>query len=184
MRVVEISKPGGPDVLQIGERPKPTPGPDEVLIAVKAAGISRADSMQRQGKYPPPPGASDILGLEVAGVLEPTGERVCALLTGGGYAEYAAAPRALTLPIPDTLGFRRSSHVTGKHVHRVRQCFSSRRAAQRREHSGTRRKQRHRHDSHHACTGFRSELHCRHCRQRAKMRCVPRTRCGPCDKLQ
>lgn len=77
----------------------------EVLIAVKAAGVTRADSMQRQGKYPPPPGASDIPGLEVAGVLEATGERVCALLNGGGYAEYAVAPREQVLPIPENWNF-------------------------------------------------------------------------------
>lgn len=105
MRVVEISAPGGPEVLRIAERPKPNPAPGEVLIAVKAAGVTRADSMQRQGKYPPPPGASDIPGLEVAGVLEATGERVCALLNGGGYAEYAVAPREQVLPIPENWNF-------------------------------------------------------------------------------
>ncbi len=105
MRVVEISRPGGPEVLHVTERPKPQPGPGEVLIAVRAAGVTRADTMQRQGKYPPPPGASDIPGLEVAGVIEPTGEAVCALLTGGGYAEYVAAPREVVLPIPDNWNF-------------------------------------------------------------------------------
>lgn len=105
MRVVEISAPGGPEVLRIAGRPKPQPGPGEVLIAVKAAGVTRADTMQRQGKYPPPPGASDIPGLEVAGVIEPTGEAVCALLNGGGYAEYVAAPKELVLPIPENWNF-------------------------------------------------------------------------------
>jgi putative PIG3 family NAD(P)H quinone oxidoreductase len=75
------------------------------VIAVKAAGISRADAMQRQGLYPPPHGASDIPGLEVAGIEEATGARVCALLTGGGYAEYVAAPREQVLPIPENWSF-------------------------------------------------------------------------------
>lgn len=100
MRVVEISRPGGPEVLRVAERPKPEPKAGEVLIAVKAAGVSHADVMQRRGKYPPPPGASDIMGLEVAGVVESSGERVCALVTGGGYAEFVTAPREQVLPIP------------------------------------------------------------------------------------
>ncbi len=105
MRVVEISQPGGPEVLRIAERPKPVPTPGEILIAVKTAGISRADAIQRRGLYPPPPGASDIPGLEVAGVVEGSGERVCALVPGGGYAEYVAAQRELVLPIPSGWSF-------------------------------------------------------------------------------
>lgn len=105
MRVVEISAPGGPDVLSVVERPKPQPKPGEVLIAVKAAGVCRADAMQREGKYPPPPGASDIPGLEVAGIAEESGEPVCALLTGGGYAQYVAVPREQVLPIPQGWSF-------------------------------------------------------------------------------
>jgi NADPH:quinone reductase len=87
------------------ERPRPVPGPGEIVICVKACGVSRADTVQRQGNYPPPPGASDIPGLEVAGVIDGTNERVCALLAGGGYAEYAAAPRELILPIPQHWDF-------------------------------------------------------------------------------
>lgn len=105
MRVVEIPAPGEPEVLRVAERPKPKVQTGEVLIAVKAAGVSRADTLQRQGKYPPPPGASDIPGLEVAGVDEETGDRVCALLTGGGYAEYVAVPREQVLPIPENWSF-------------------------------------------------------------------------------
>jgi putative PIG3 family NAD(P)H quinone oxidoreductase len=105
MRAVEIANPGGPEVLRIVERPKPVAKNDEVLIAVKAAGIARADTHQRRGAYPPPPGSPDIPGLEVAGVIEETGERVCALLGGGGYAEYAVAPRANVLPIPENWNF-------------------------------------------------------------------------------
>jgi putative PIG3 family NAD(P)H quinone oxidoreductase len=105
MRVVEISAPGGPEVLRVVERPKPEPKSGEVLIAVKAAGVARADALQRQGQYPPPAGASDIPGLEVAGEVDATGERVCALLTGGGYAEYVAVPREQVLPIPENWSF-------------------------------------------------------------------------------
>ena len=105
MRAIEIVHPGGPEVLQLAERPLPQTAQDDVLIRVHAAGVCRADAQQRAGNYPPPPGASDIPGLEVAGVIEETGERVCALLTGGGYAEYAAAPRALALPVPENWTF-------------------------------------------------------------------------------
>lgn len=105
MRAIEISAPGGPEVLRVVERQRPIPQRGEVLIAVKAAGMSHADVMQRQGKYPPPPGASDIPGLEVSGIIEESGERVCALLTGGGYAEYAAVPREQVLPVPDNWNF-------------------------------------------------------------------------------
>ena len=100
MRVVEIAEPGGPDVLRVVQRPVPVPGAGEVLIRVEAAGVNRPDLMQRLGKYPPPPGASDIPGLEIAGVIDTAGDRVCALVTGGGYAEYCVAPTAQCLPIP------------------------------------------------------------------------------------
>ncbi len=109
MTVIEISRPGGPDVLVPGERPRPVPGEGEVLIRVAAAGVNRPDVMQREGKYPPPPGASDIPGLEVAGTVEAVGrgagewragDRVCALLPGGGYAEYCVAPAGQCLPVP------------------------------------------------------------------------------------
>jgi putative PIG3 family NAD(P)H quinone oxidoreductase len=109
MRVVELAGHGGPEVLRPATRPRPLPGPGEVLIAVEAAGVNRPDVLQRQGHYPPPPGASDIPGLEVAGRVSAvgdgvrgwrTGDRVCALLAGGGYAEYAAAPAAQCLPLP------------------------------------------------------------------------------------
>ena len=105
MRAVEISQPGGPEVLRVVERPKPAPQSGEVLVRIKAAGMSHADVMQRKGSYPPPPGASDIPGLEAAGVIEETGERVCVLLAGGGYAEYAAVPREQILPAPENWDF-------------------------------------------------------------------------------
>jgi NADPH:quinone reductase len=112
MRVIEISEFGGPDVLQIAQRGTPTPGPGEVLIKVVAAGVNRPDIVQRYGKYPPPPGASDILGLEVSGhiaalgdgvVQWQEGDAVCALVTGGGYAEYCVAPQSQCLRIPSRL---------------------------------------------------------------------------------
>ena len=110
MKAVEISRPGGPEVLRIAERPDPVPGPGEVLIDVRAAGVNRPDAMQRAGQYPPPKGASDIPGLEVAGRVAATGsgvtrwregDMVMALLAGGGYAERVAAPEAQCLPIPE-----------------------------------------------------------------------------------
>ncbi|MDP9065550.1 MAG: NAD(P)H-quinone oxidoreductase [Pseudomonadota bacterium] len=109
MKAVEISAPGGPEKLVLGSRPVPTPAAGEVLIKVAAAGINRPDVMQRQGSYPPPPGASDIPGLEVAGevvavglgVTAPSiGDSVTALLSGGGYAEYAVAAAPLCLAVP------------------------------------------------------------------------------------
>lgn len=109
MRCVEITSPGGPDVLRIGTRPDPEPGAGEVLIEVHAAGVNRPDVMQREGRYPPPKGASDIPGLEVAGRVAAIGpgvtrwregDLVMALLSGGGYADLASAPEAQCLPIP------------------------------------------------------------------------------------
>lgn len=110
MLAIEISSFGPPDVLQAVARPDPEPKPDEVVIRVQAAGVARADLMQRQGKYPPPPGASDIPGLDVAGSIASVGpkvrdwkpdDRVCAILSGGGYAELCAVPAVQCLPIPD-----------------------------------------------------------------------------------
>jgi putative PIG3 family NAD(P)H quinone oxidoreductase len=112
MRAVEITKPGGPDVLTIAERPDPEPGEGEVLIAVAAAGINRPDVLQRRGGYPPPPGASDIPGLELAGTITAVGpgvrdwragDRVCALVAGGGYASLCVAPAPQCLPVPASL---------------------------------------------------------------------------------
>ena len=114
MTAVEIAQPGGPDVLRPVTRPTPAPGPRDVLIAVAAAGVNRPDLMQRQGRYAPPPGASDIPGLEVAGRVVARGkdveewkegDEVCALVAGGGYAEYCAAPAPQCLPAPKGLDF-------------------------------------------------------------------------------
>jgi NADPH:quinone reductase len=112
MTVVEIAAPGGPEQLKMAIRPVPTPGEDEVLIRVDAAGVNRPDVMQRQGRYPPPPGASDLPGMEVAGevvALGPKvsgvslGDKVTSLLPGGGYAGYAVAAAPLLMPIPQGL---------------------------------------------------------------------------------
>ena len=103
MRAVEITKPGGPDVLQPADRPQPKPGADEVLVKVAAAGVNRPDVLQRMGNYPVPPGASDIPGLEIAGEVVGTGEKICALVAGGGYAEYCVVPKAQALPVPKGL---------------------------------------------------------------------------------
>ena len=115
MRAVEITGGSGPaEALRLAERFDPAAGPGQVRIRVRAAGVNRPDLLQRQGRYPPPPGASDILGLEVAGEVDQVGEgvtrwtagdRVCALLGGGGYAEYAVVDARHALPVPAGLGF-------------------------------------------------------------------------------
>jgi putative PIG3 family NAD(P)H quinone oxidoreductase len=111
MRAVQAPQPGGPEVLRIVELPVPQPGPEEVLIKVAAAGVNRPDLLQRMGKYPPPPGATETLGLEVAGKVvaagnqatDLIGQRVCALVASGGYAEYCLAPAGTCLPVPEVL---------------------------------------------------------------------------------
>ncbi|MBT9511926.1 MAG: NAD(P)H-quinone oxidoreductase [Acidovorax sp.] len=115
MRAVEITSFGGPEVLVLGERPVPQPGAGELLIRVRASGINRPDVLQRLGHYAPPAGASDLPGLEVAGVVESgdalamaeagirVGDRVCALVAGGGYAEWCVAPVVQCLPVPEGL---------------------------------------------------------------------------------
>lgn len=112
MICIEISQPGEPEVLKPAERPDPVPGPGEVLIRVAAAGVNRPDVLQRRGAYPPPPGASDIPGLEVAGTVAVvgagvegwrTGDAVCALVSGGGYATMCVAPAPQCLRVPATL---------------------------------------------------------------------------------
>lgn len=115
MRVIEIEGGRGPaEALRIGERPTPAPGPGQVLIRVRAAGVNRPDLLQRKGLYPPPPGVSEVMGLEIAGEIETlgagverwrAGDRVCALLGGGGYADHAVADAGHVLPIPESLDF-------------------------------------------------------------------------------
>ena len=112
MRNIIIREPGGPEVLSVAEAEIPSPGPGQVLIKVSAAGVNRPDVMQRLGRYPPPPGASEIPGLELSGEVIETGgdfefprqgDRVCALVHSGGYAEYAVADASLCLPVPNGL---------------------------------------------------------------------------------
>ena len=114
MQAIEIARPGGPEVLRLVERPRPVPGPGELLIHVQAAGVNRPDVLQRKGAYAPPAGASDLPGLEVAGTIESgdvdssdfrTGDPVCALVAGGGYAEWCVAPARQCLPVPAGLSF-------------------------------------------------------------------------------
>src|SRR2546426_6409311 len=118
MIAIEIREPGEPDVLVPVERPTPVPGSGDVLIRVAGAGVNRPDVMQRRGRYPPPPGASDIPGLEIAGTIESlgpdvtgwrVGDAVCALVAGGGYAEYCLAPAPQCLPVPRGMDLTRTA---------------------------------------------------------------------------
>jgi NADPH2:quinone reductase len=121
MKAVIITQAGGPSVLQIAERPKPAYSDNEALIKVMAAGVNRPDVFQRKGNYPPPAGApQDIPGLEIAGIVVAigatvthlmVGDKVCALVMGGGYAEYCNAPEAQCLPIPDSLSFAEAASL-------------------------------------------------------------------------
>ena len=127
MRAILVQQPGGPEVLSVGEAPEPLPGAGDLLVQVHAAGLNRADLLQRMGRYPPPPGESDLLGLEVAGEVISAGsgcegrgpggrtyrpgDRVMALLAGGGYAERARVPAAQALPIPPGLTFTEAAAI-------------------------------------------------------------------------
>src|SRR5882672_6400335 len=120
MTVIEIAAPGGPEQLKLGLRPVPQPGDGEVLVRVAAAGVNRPDVMQRQGRYPPPPGASDIPGMEAAGTIVSlgagvaglaVGDEVTSLLSGGGYAEFAVAAAPLCLPVPKGLSLAEAAAV-------------------------------------------------------------------------
>lgn len=117
MRAVEISEPGGPEVLRLCERPVPQPGPGEIVIRLAYAGVNRPDALQRAGSYAPPPTASDLPGLEGAGEVVAVGpgagwqvgDKVCALLPGGGYAEYVACPAAHALPVPEGMDLKQAA---------------------------------------------------------------------------
>ncbi|MCG7520259.1 NAD(P)H-quinone oxidoreductase [Ruegeria sp. Ofav3-42] len=118
MRAVEITKPGGPDVLQLTERPVPEPQTGQVILKVAYAGVNRPDALQRAGAYDPPPGASDLPGLEASGEVVAVGagveglsigDQVCALLPGGGYAEFVATPAAHCLPVPKGMGMKEAA---------------------------------------------------------------------------
>lgn len=120
MQAIEISKPGGPRVMQLTERDRPVPGEGEIRVKVKCAGVNRPDVLQRTGNYPPPPGAPDIPGLEVSGTVEATGDgasrfaegdAVCALVPGGGYAEYVCVHESNALPIPSGFTFSEAAAI-------------------------------------------------------------------------
>ncbi len=118
MRAVEISEPGGPEVLRPTTRPMPQPGHGEIVLRVAWAGVNRPDALQRAGNYAPPPGASDLPGLEASGVVSAVGagvsdwkvgDKACALLPGGGYADYVATPAAHALPVPEGMGLKEAA---------------------------------------------------------------------------
>lgn len=120
MRAIVIEQPGGPDVLRIGEMPDPVPGPGDLLVRVHATALNRLDLLQREGRYPVPPDAPETLGVEMAGEVAGRGEgvtgwsigdRVCALLLGGGYAELVAVPAAMAIPIPPNLSYEQAAGI-------------------------------------------------------------------------
>lgn len=120
MNYIKIENHGEPEVLKLNSQPVPEPGPDEVLIRVKAAGVNRPDVMQRKGLYPPPPGATDVPGLEVSGTVVKVGEnvtepevesQVCALVTCGGYAEYCLAAASICLPVPEKISLEHAAGI-------------------------------------------------------------------------
>jgi putative PIG3 family NAD(P)H quinone oxidoreductase len=117
MRAIVVKQPGGPEVLELGEVPDPKPRESDLIVRVHAAGVNRADLLQRLGRYPPPPGEPDTIGLEVAGEVEHAagqfkrGDRVMALLAGGGYAEKARVPAAQAMPIPANLSYEEAAAI-------------------------------------------------------------------------
>lgn len=120
MKAIQITKPGKNSSLTIGEITKPKPGPNEILVKIKAAGVNRADLLQRSGNYPPPEGAGKILGLEMAGIVENVGDKVrkwrkgdkvFSLLAGGGYAEYCVVHEKMAMPIPENISFKEAAAI-------------------------------------------------------------------------
>ncbi|HYN40409.1 MAG TPA: NAD(P)H-quinone oxidoreductase [Thermoanaerobaculia bacterium] len=111
MKAILVPTPGGPEALVFSETPEPAPRDGEVLVRVRATAVNRADLLQAAGKYPPPAGESEILGLEAAGIVEGTEERVCFLLPGGGYAEKVAVPRGMLMRIPTGLSFEEAAAI-------------------------------------------------------------------------
>ncbi len=128
MQVIQVVNPGAESRLEIGEIDTPVYGPDELLVRVRATAVNRADLMQRDGKYPPPPGASEILGLEMAGTVEAVGgscadwkvgDKICGLLPGGGYAQYVVLPQSLAIRIPDEMPFKTAPFETAAAIPEV-----------------------------------------------------------------
>ena len=171
-----------PKSMRVAERPAPVPAPGEVLIDVHAAGVNRPDIIQRYGKYPPPPGASDILGLEVAGTMAARGRRaspgwragdaVCALVAGGGYAEQCVAPQEQCLPMPAGLSMIEAAALPETFFTVWTNLFDRGRLARGRVGADPRRHERHRHDGHSAGGGARRAGR-DHRRQRREVRGVP-----------
>ena len=164
MTAIAIRAPGGPDMLVPEQRPVPQPGEGEVLVKVAAAGVNRPDVMQRLGLYPPPKGATDIPGLEIAGEVVALGagvtrwklgDQVMALVVGGGYAEYCPAHESHALPVPAGLTLDRSGRDPGDLLHRLAQRLRARPAQGRRDAAGARRLVRHRHHRDPARQGVR-----------------------------
>ena len=120
MRAIVIEQPGGPEVLRMGEVTDPVPGPGELLVRVHATALNRLDLLQREGRYPVPPGAPETLGVEMAGEVVgwgdgvagwSRGDRVCALLLGGGYAELTTVPAGMSMPIPANLSYEHAAAI-------------------------------------------------------------------------
>ncbi len=186
MRVIVAREPGGPEVLEPAEVPRPAPGPGEVLIEVTAAGVNRADLLQRQGRYPPPPGASEVIGLEVSGRVSALGPGVqewavgtpcVALLAGGGYAEFAAVPVGQVLPPPPGIDLIAAagvievaatvvSNLDAAALTRGRDVAGARRGGRDRVVRDPVRQEPRRHRGHHR-------------REPAQARLLPQHRCGP-----
>jgi hypothetical protein len=167
MRVVVARRPGGPDVLDIEMRPLPVPAEGHILVRVEAAGVNRPDVLQRMGYYPVPPGASDALGLEVAGEVAARGPnatrhglgaRVMALVPGGGYADYCVVDERNALPIPAGLTAIEAAAIPDL-FHRLDQRLRPRRPQSRRDAAGPWRNVRHRHDRDRARQGLRRARH-------------------------
>ena len=165
MRVIEIAEPGGPEVLRLATRPVPEPVAGEILIRVRAAGVNRPDALQRAGSYAPPPGASDLPGLEAAGEVAAVGpgggspwkvgDAVCALLPGGGYAEYALTHQDHALPVPDRHGDGSGGRALRDVLHGLGQRLRARPAGGGRGVPGPWRVVGHRHDGDPAGGGAR-----------------------------
>ena len=192
MTVIGISKPGGPEVLVPETRAVPVPGPGEILVKVAAAGVNRPDVAQRSGAYPPPPGASDLPGLEIAGEVvalgagvskHKLGDKVMSLVAGGGYAQYCIAQDAQAMPVPPVAVDAGSRRDPGNLDDGLAQCVRARRAEAGRDVAGPWRLVRHRHHGDPARQGVRLEGD-RHRRLDEKGRRLHEARRRPGDQLQ